>query len=376
LQGCHEHLDGSPAADMKQAAARVLQALSPLEPEFAELRDASLRPFAQFRSSPTPDGPAPSFVHLRSLGYLLALRTSAELTLGQTEAAFADACVIQRLAAAAQRQPTLVGMMVGSALLSNMGLQTLWEGLASGSWSDAQLQQFQALFTSTDLLAGFDHALRAGERAGINYMVEHQPRGQFLELFSSAPSGSGFRDILERLYYRAWPQGWFLQNQIFHNRLLQETGLGNYDVRQHRVYPRRCNESAQKLSAALSGWNPFAELAAVGLPNFLRASERVANTQAAVDEAALACALEHYRRAHGQYPVTLEALLPEFIGKLPHDLITGEPLKYRTQPGGLYLLYSVGWDENDDGGQPEPPSNSLPRQSPISSGDWVWPVTQ
>jgi hypothetical protein len=38
-------------------------------------------------------------------------------------------------------------------------------------------------------------------------------------------------------------------------------------------------------------------------------------------------------------------------------------LKYRRTNGGGYLLYSVGWDEKDDGG--------VAAQS-REEGDWVW----
>ena len=42
-----------------------------------------------------------------------------------------------------------------------------------------------------------------------------------------------------------------------------------------------------------------------------------------VNEAQIACALERYRLAHGEYPETLDALVPQFIEKVPHDIIGG-----------------------------------------------------
>lgn len=69
--------------------------------------------------------------------------------------------------------------------------------------------------------------------------------------------------------------------------------------------------------------------------------------------------------ARGSYPETLAAL--------PHDLITGQPLKYRRTDDVRFLLYSVGWNEADDGGavvlkksgQPDP-----------EKGDWPWQVPE
>ena len=61
----------------------------------------------------------------------------------------------------------------------------------------------------------------------------------------------------------------------------------------------------------------------------------------------------------------MDALVPQFIGKLPHDIIGGQPLHYRRTGDGKFLLYSVGWNETDDDG--EPGTLSDPKQ-----GDWVW----
>ena len=93
-----------------------------------------------------------------------------------------------------------------------------------------------------------------------------------------------------------------------------------------------------------------------------------AKAQTGIDCARLACALERYRNLHGNYPESLDVLAPQLIATVPHDLINGEPLKYRRTDDGNYLLYSVGWDGKDDGGMPE---KSTPW--PVKKeGDWVW----
>ena len=64
----------------------------------------------------------------------------------------------------------------------------------------------------------------------------------------------------------------------------------------------------------------------------------------------MAIALERYRLAHGEYPESLDVLAPQFMAKLPHDIINGQPLHYRRTSDGQFVLYSVGWNETDDGG--------------------------
>jgi len=78
---------------------------------------------------------------------------------------------------------------------------------------------------------------------------------------------------------------------------------------------------------------------------------KMARIQAQLDLACVACALERFRLADGKYPDTLDALAPQFIAQLPHDIITGQPLHYRRTDDGKFILYSIGWDDKDDGGK-------------------------
>ena len=98
-------------------------------------------------------------------------------------------------------------------------------------------------------------------------------------------------------------------------------------------------------------------------PDHSRAFLTTAKNQTQVHEALIACALERYRLAHNAYPETLDALVPQFLAQIPPDLIGGQPLHYRRADDGKFLLYSVGWNETDDGGKPG------------SDDDWVWDDT-
>jgi hypothetical protein len=80
-----------------------------------------------------------------------------------------------------------------------------------------------------------------------------------------------------------------------------------------------------------------------------------------------ALALERYRLRHGVYPGRLEDLVPEFLPEVPIDFMDGKPIRYRRRPDGSFVLYSVGWDGLDGGGDPSvPPGSELPLR-------WEWP---
>jgi hypothetical protein len=51
-------------------------------------------------------------------------------------------------------------------------------------------------------------------------------------------------------------------------------------------------------------------------------------------------------------------------------VITGELLRYKRTAAGMFVLYSVGWNEADDGGTIQV---RKPGDAPDSKrGDWVW----
>jgi len=123
------------------------------------------------------------------------------------------------------------------------------------------------------------------------------------------------------------------------------------------------------MNAAFDRFSVFHLLAAVATPNFPKAFQTLAYKQTQAKEAQIACALERYRLVNGAYPETLTALVPQFIEKLPHDIIGGLPLHYRRTDDGKFLLYSVGWNETDDSGVPGKDKSG---NEDRTKGDWVW----
>jgi hypothetical protein len=62
-------------------------------------------------------------------------------------------------------------------------------------------------------------------------------------------------------------------------------------------------------------------------------------------------ALQVFRAEHDGEADRLEDLVPEVLPAVPLDPFTGHPLVYRPTADGP-LLYSLGYDRRDDGGQP------------------------
>lgn len=64
----------------------------------------------------------------------------------------------------------------------------------------------------------------------------------------------------------------------------------------------------------------------------------------------LAC--HEYQRLRGEFPVTIEQLVPAFLDVVPFDSMddTGSPLRYRRDESGEAIVWSIGRDGSDDGG--------------------------
>jgi hypothetical protein len=62
-----------------------------------------------------------------------------------------------------------------------------------------------------------------------------------------------------------------------------------------------------------------------------------------------ALAAERFRLAHGRWPDSLSAMIPEFLPDVPTDPFDRQPLRFRRCHQGI-MIYSVGPDGHDDGG--------------------------
>lgn len=118
-----------------------------------------------------------------------------------------------------------------------------------------------------------------------------------------------------------------------------------------------------------------------GLQGLVLADAHVAATR-------IMLALQQYRNTHGEYPETLDALVPECLPALPDDPWCDRPFQYRRESPDHYVLYGCGRDGDDDLGHakteyffdgdevfplPRPPAIGDPRLVPnrgfSNSGD-------
>jgi hypothetical protein len=332
--------------------AHVLLALSEHDKVMEELRSASSRPHshypvhyhesfsAQVRHLPV----------LRNLSDVARLRVLAQLESGQTNEAFADLELAIRLGESLKSEPLLVSQLSRLALLE-LALDVAWETL--DRWSDTQLAELQRTLSEIDVLEDYPKSLR-GERAFANDVFLRMNSGEFF------PGELAF-------VARYGPRGFLYQNQLTINRLHLKYSLAAVDVEARRVDARKALTLDEL--PELKGRHPYRIFARLLFPALSKAVLRFAKTQTHLDFAVTACALEHYRRANGSYPERLEQLVPTFADKIPHDLVSGAPLRYVRNSNDDFVLYAVAFDGKDNSGTPGRANN----QGAADGGyDWVW----
>jgi hypothetical protein len=331
--------------------------------ELDEVRAASQRPYAVFKIHVEESFRAllPELAVMKNFASTFQVKALAELAAGNPDAAFADTQAALAMGEAVRSEPILIGGLVRIACL-DIAMPPLYEGLARGQWSAAQLEQFQARLGRMNLVEEMLHNLR-GERAfsiAVIDLMKHDPEA--LDVPGEEGLGTGA--------LRYMPSGWFYQNQLNLARLYQETYLC-FDPTRRTVDLALADQNTKDLEAQLRGMNPYRIFAKMLFPALHKAAWKTACVQATVNLATLACALERHRLSAGQYPDHLVALTPRFLEHLPADPVNGEPMKYRRTDDGRFLLYSVGLNRKDDGGTIALDKKGKP--APVGlEGDWVW----
>jgi hypothetical protein len=251
--------------------------------------------------------------------------------------------------------------------ITGLYVQIIEEGMKQRAWQEPQLEAFQEQLAHINLPPFVVMAFRA-EAASTKQTLETMPLAKLHTL--NTPDESRWQKIKnERL--ALVPKGWIYQNLALADKFISQQPKV-FNAESNLIQPGICERIFRDQSDAISrGPGAYTFLVAEYRPNFTRAWQTTAYNQTMVNEALIACALERCRLAHGDYPDSLDALTPGYLQTLPQDIIGGEPLHYRLTDSGKFLLYSVGWNERDDGGQ-QSPNNKTTGRIDFEKGDWVW----
>lgn len=358
------------AAATEDPARDVLKALEIYGPALQQLHEAGQRPASRFPVR-WEDGVSTALPHLgviQSACRLYGLRLGAHLAIGDSPAAYEDFRDGLRLYTALQNEPSLISGLVRISLLTILE-NAVWDGLMKRQWQDAELRRIAEDLEPLRLFA--DYRLAMGSERGFNNLIHQQIRelsGEKTREMSAMINALSSTDNPRPQWVAGllpwYPRGWIYRSQERANRYFDEM-LERVSPEPPRVFPERATEfrpvMAKGTFERLRYF--FFNLLAPALDDM---EQTYARSQTWLDQTRLGCALERYRLAQGHFPASLDALAPAYMASLPRDVVNGEPLHYRVEPDGGYVVYSVAYDLKDDGGKIDPKVGAK------KQADWVW----
>jgi len=327
------------------------------------IREAVKRSYARMDGnySYPPTMPIPNFVAVRAVSQTLAQRAQCYLLLGQPEKALQELTLLNDLRRMLEGAPTGKPMTLVSAMINvavtGLYVNSIADGFRLHAWKEPQLVALQKQLEEINLAPDVQEAFR-DEITSAWRLMQTEVMTQFVT--QRQPNATLWQKM-KNLRPPNIMRGFVYFNMI-NVAKIEQMEVDCIDPGRKIVLMEKMREFERAENALGKHFNPYNLFAAIAVPNGTKALQTFSFNQTKANEAQIVCALERYRLAHGKYPETLGDLTPQFIGKLPHDIIGGQPLKYRRTSDGQCLLYSIGWNETDDGGQL--------CSNPYDKGDW------
>ena len=265
---------------------------------------------------------------------MLALEAHVRVRQGDAHAAAESIRTMLRLAESLEREPTVVSQLVRMACVG-IASSLVVELLTDAGFSEEDLARLQADFAAVSYDDGVRLAM-IGERA-FGIQVFQDP----------AKASEALGD--ERLRYQPLPcNDDFLLYIDLMSEFVEAAKLDDPErLRAVEQWEDRYEAIFDDVGAVTKIRYIFTALLTPTMSVMFQAASR----NGALNRSTVAwIALERYRRKHGALPEKLEQLVPEFLDEVPADPFDGRPLRYLIRDGKP-VVYSVGKDRVDDGGQ-------------------------
>lgn len=332
--------------------------------------------------------PLPHLQKMKQSANTFANAVVLDLHTGQANGAFTNLLAGVSLARNYE-EPLLISQLVRLAG-AQIAISATWEALQFPDWNERQLGELQAAWQAWDIRQGWLGSASMERALGSHAFAQCRATPGMLEEFGGSSSGGSSTPFFEALWrdpeeaakrtvafgiglgWAAWfshdDERWTLDwHQIWLDGARRTLAAGAYQTSQTRT-------------AAAAATKPFMEpprtmiLSQMIIPALAKSHLKFASFETVRRLTFTAIALHRHRLKHGQFPASLGALVPEFLSEVPRDFMDGQPLRYKLQPDGQFLLWSVGEDFKDDAGDPTPVgAQSTNPFDWLKGRDWVWP---
>lgn len=341
----------------------------------------------------------PHLSKMKRAALLLSAATLADLHGGDTDSAATNVHTLLRIADAWQGESLLISQMVRMAMIQ-IAVNAQWEFLQATNLTEEQLALLQRDWNNLQIVAPTERAFEM-ERAFAVREIEqmrtsHSRSTTFAGLLSPGSSGgSGSGDwldwlkdtgqsIKQKTADNLWRVSWSYDDEMEMLQGDQVLVEAMREIHTNGFFKNAIADGDRKITALgldhpRTNWlrNQFDDeiesiMGSGSVLSLRKSMDRTLSAEVARVTAGAALALKRYQLRHGVFPPDLNALVPEFLSEVPRDPIDGHPLRYQFLPDGAFLLYSIGSDGVDNGGDASTPAASKSFQWQRGH-DWVWP---
>jgi hypothetical protein len=292
-------------------------------------------------------------------------------------------------------EPLVICQLIRQACAA-LAFNTTWQALQADGWSDGQLASLQAAWQPCDFVTDMAFAMEMERAMTLDFYTQIEDSkkkldfviGSYQEVQEMTDGAFGTlpaRGIIPSwLHLPVWRVAWLAQDElasleqwqfmIERERLARTNGWAALTGVKDQPKPHRrlSFQSAEKL-----GWYDRLRFLFAFENNFSITDSVIRRTLEAQTQQQMALTvlgIQRYRLQTGRLPTQLSELVPECLTVLPHDFMDGKALRYRLRPGDDgFLLYSVGEDGKDDGGDPAWQGEKKNYRRIWDGRDAVWP---
>ena len=330
------------------------------ESDLAQIAEDLKRPYCRFDIQ-YQDGFEAQLPHLstiKNIAYLFSIRAGEKLIKKDTVGAMQDTLNVIQLGEQLRLEPFIISQLVRISILE-MSLQTFWEGQVNDQWSTKQLILFQEKLKDIDLLKGIELAL----------ILERNITNQWFTNITQEKKGSEELADMLGLNLNFATRYFLYNNQYQINKIITEDILSIIDISNHKVSANQIKIAEKKILQLKDSFIPSQyAITLMLLPNCKIMMLKISQAQTALNQAYIVAALERYRLKNNKYPKKLNKLQPDYISKIPGDLFHEKDLIYQSNHDSSFTLYSIGFNEKDDGGK-----FFIKNNFNSDKGDWPWP---
>ena len=347
----------------------------------------------------------PHLAPIKSAAQTLSAAAMLELHRGNAPAAAQHLRAALALSKGLEDERLLISHLVRIAI-TQITINACWELVQSPNAIEADLKLIQSDLEALDFVAGMRNSFEMERAMGAMTIRHLRDNGGIYDMFSfggaTPPTATTTTELVKEK-----AEQYFSPREIqkTSNELLWQSALSYEDelrgAQGLQVLIEACRALEANQPSALALADAVSELEVLGQlgsdelfwpgdddlsltairdafgrssRSLLKALNKVQFIETSRALAVTTIALKRYQIRHGSLPSELDALVPEFLPAIPRDPVDGKALRYQLNADGSFLLYSVGEDGVDDGGDASRATKSSSANHSVMFGrDWVWP---